>query len=115
VLLHNAKEIKMTNMSKSEPGLRGAGTASGTLQETKKSRLIRLLSAKAGADVAAISGKLGWQPHTTRAAITGLKKAGYEVTTEKPDPEKPTRYRIATKPSMPSEQTAAKPEPAHAG
>ncbi len=82
--------------------------------DTKKAQLIRLLSAKAGADIAAISGKLGWQPHTTRAAITGLKKAGYEVTTERPDPDKPTRYRIAAKPKV-TDRAATTPEPAHAG
>jgi predicted ArsR family transcriptional regulator len=83
-------------------------------RESKKAQLIRLLSAKAGADVGAISSKLGWLPHTTRAAITGLKKAGYEVTTEKPDPEKPTRYRITAKPKAAAVGDTA-PEPAHAG
>ena len=62
----------------------------------------------------AISAKLGWLPHTTRAAITGLKKAGYEVTTEKPDPEKPTRYRITAKPKAAAVPGTA-PETVHAG
>lgn len=53
-----------------------------------------MLSTKAGADVEAISNKLGWQSHTTRAAITGLKKAGYAVSREK-EGGKPMRYRIA--------------------
>ena len=61
---------------------------------TKKAQLIRLLSAKSGADIEAISNKLGWQSHTIRAAITGLKKAGYAVSREK-EGGKPTRYRIA--------------------
>ncbi len=60
---------------------------------TKKAQLIRMLSGKAGTDVEVISKKLGWQNHTTRAAITGLKKAGYAVSTEK-EVGKPTRYRI---------------------
>jgi hypothetical protein len=105
----------MNMTTKTHRARRTLPTAGDKPRNTKKAQLIRLLSIKAGADVAAISGKLGWQPHTTRAAITGLKKAGYEVTTEKPDPDKPTRYRIATKPSMTPGQTAAKPEPAHAG
>ncbi|WP_343117287.1 DUF3489 domain-containing protein [Ostreiculturibacter nitratireducens] len=89
-------------------------TNGGKLKDTKKARLIQLLSAKAGADVAEISGRLDWQPHTNRAAITGLKKAGYEVMTEKPDPDKPTRYRITGKPE-PESVTSSAPEPAHAG
>jgi hypothetical protein len=79
---------------------------------TKKSQLIRMLSARAGADVATISGKLDWQTHTTRAAITGLRKAGYEITVEKAEGGKPTRYRIIAEPP-PAEgdaQSAAVPE-----
>ena len=43
---------------------------------TKKQHLIHLLGLKSGADITSLGAKLGWQPHTTRAAITGLRKAG---------------------------------------
>lgn len=66
-------------------------------RKTKKAQLIQLLSAKTGANVETLSGKLGWQSHTTRAAITGLRKAGFEILTEK-GAGKPTTYRIAGKP-----------------
>ena len=62
---------------------------------TKKAELIRMLSTKSGAEIRTISDKLGWQSHTTRAAITGVRKAGYQVTVEKSQNGKPTRYRIA--------------------
>ncbi len=68
-------------------------------QKPKKAQLIQMLSRKAGADVATISKKLGWLPHTTRAALTGLRKSGYELTSEKPDNGKPSRYRITGKPA----------------
>lgn len=87
-------------------------TTKTTPRTTKKSQLIKMLSAKAGADIATISGKLGWQTHTTRAAITGLRKAGYEITVEKADAGKPTRYRIIAEPP-PAEgdaRSAAAPE-----
>ena len=61
---------------------------------TKKAQLIRMLARKAGADVPAISEKLGWLPHTTRAALTGLRKAGFEISAEKPADGKPLNYRI---------------------
>ena len=61
---------------------------------TKKDQLTRMLRSATGADVATISTKLGWQTHTVRAALTGLRKAGHEVVTEKPGQGKPTRYRI---------------------
>jgi len=65
---------------------------------TKKARLISFLSAKSGADAAAISKRLGWLPHTTRAALTGLRKAGYEIISVKPGHGKATRYRIVAMP-----------------
>ncbi|MGR3323218.1 MAG: DUF3489 domain-containing protein [Pseudooceanicola sp.] len=65
---------------------------------TKKAQLVRMLSGKRGADLATISATLGWQSHTTRAALTGLKKAGYDLTADKPDARKPARYRIVAAP-----------------
>lgn len=67
---------------------------------TKKAQLIRMLSTKSGAEIGTISDKLGWQCHTTRAAITGVRKAGYEVTVEKAEGGKTTRYRITAKPAQ---------------
>lgn len=46
---------------------------------TKKDQLIRLLGSKSGRDIKSLSAKLGWQQHTTRAALSGLRKAGYEI------------------------------------
>ena len=61
---------------------------------TKKDQLIRMLKAKAGADIAQLSKKLGWQPHTTRAAITGLRKSGHEIVLKKADKGGASTYRI---------------------
>ncbi len=72
--------------------------AKSSKRKTKKEELIQMLTRKAGADVAMISDKLGWQTHTTRAALSGLRKAGYEVVGEKPDEGKPKRYRISATP-----------------
>ena len=66
---------------------------------TKKAQLIRLLKAKAGADIFALSKRLEWQPHTTRAALSGLRKAGYEIGIERPE-GKPPRYRITAEPEL---------------
>ena len=75
--------------------------------KTKKAQLIQMLTRKAGADVAMISDKLGWQTHTTRAALTGLRKAGHEVLGEKPDEGKPKRYRISALPAQTGETAGA--------
>lgn len=104
----------MTIMTNSKAGRRNAVAKGDRPRNSKKEQLIRLLSAKAGTDAATISSKLGWLPHTTRAAIAGLKKAGYNVTTEKPGPDTPTRYRIIAR-SQAAEAGQNVPEPAHAG
>ncbi len=64
--------------------------------ESKKSQLIGMLGRDGGTTIAEISAALGWQPHTTRAAITGLRKSGHEVETAKPaDRTSGLIYRIA--------------------
>jgi predicted ArsR family transcriptional regulator len=70
-----------------------------TKPKTKKDQLIQMLTRKSGADVATISDKLGWQLHTTRAALTGLRKAGFEISREKLGEGKPLSYRITAQPS----------------
>lgn len=62
---------------------------------TKTAILRKLLSRKTGADVAALQSATGWQPHSVRAALSGLRKAGYSI--ERTDPAKPDNgpvYRI---------------------
>jgi predicted ArsR family transcriptional regulator len=113
VLLQKAKETEMKTKARTATGTRAATTKGRKAPETKKAQLIRMLSEKTGADVEAISKILTWQPHTTRAAITGLKKAGYEVVVEKSEPDRPTRYRITGRPM--AEDVAAASEATNAG
>ena len=61
---------------------------------TKKAQLIALLQREPGASVSSISKKFGWQPHTTRAALTGLRKSGFEIALTKPETGGPGTYRI---------------------
>ena len=48
-------------------------------RDTKTAILRRLLSRKAGADLAALQSATGWQPHSVRAALSGLRKAGFTI------------------------------------
>src|SRR5467141_2329372 len=50
---------------------------------TKRAVLIGMLERPEGASVAEIGQRLGWLPHTVRAALTGLRHAGREVTRSK--------------------------------
>jgi hypothetical protein len=50
---------------------------------TKQALLVEMLEREEGASIQQIVHATGWLPHTTRAALTGLKKRGYEITNEK--------------------------------
>ena len=60
---------------------------------TKQATLIDMLRRPAGATIAQMGAKSGWQPHSVRAALTGLRKRGIAVTRAKDDTET-TIYRI---------------------
>ena len=65
--------------------------------KTKKARLIALLSAKGGVTVPVLAETLGWLPHTTRAALTGLKKDGMTITRLTPeDGSRASRYTLGS-------------------
>lgn len=66
---------------------------------TKRDRLIKLLRTRSGADLPTISAKFGWLPHTARAAISGLRKAGYEIALEKSPRGGKSRYRLMAPPN----------------
>jgi DNA-binding MarR family transcriptional regulator len=61
---------------------------------TKRAKLIAMLERPEGASVAEIGQRLGWLPHTVRAAITGLRRAGRGVTRSK-DADDRSVYRFA--------------------
>ena len=61
---------------------------------TKRAVLIGMLERPEGASVAEIGQRLGWLPHTVRAAITGLRHAGREATRSK-DATDQSVYRLA--------------------
>jgi hypothetical protein len=60
---------------------------------SKLARVIEMLGAATGTTIDALVKKTGWQPHTTRAALTGLRKRGYRIEKEHRQDGK-TTYRI---------------------
>ncbi|PLX35624.1 MAG: hypothetical protein C0605_09180 [Hyphomicrobiales bacterium] len=46
---------------------------------TKKDSIIKLLSRSNGATIAQMQKATGWQAHSIRAALTGLRKAGHKI------------------------------------
>jgi hypothetical protein len=48
-------------------------------EHSKADRLLAMLRTGTGASLDDMTGATGWQPHTVRAAMTGLRKRGYAI------------------------------------
>ena len=64
---------------------------------TRPDQLLALLRRENGASLADITAATGWQPHSGRAALTGLRKKGVAI--EKRKVESVTRYFVAAEPA----------------
>jgi predicted transcriptional regulator len=60
----------------------------------KHQQVINLLKRKGGATIEELSTLANWLPHSARAYITGLKKKGHVVESDKVDGVR--RYRITS-------------------
>ena len=61
---------------------------------TKTSSVLRLLRRSNGASIADLQKATGWQPHSVRSALTGLRKKGHAVQRSK-DPKGIAIYNVA--------------------
>jgi len=61
-------------------------------RQTKTDQVLDLLRRPDGATLEQLVAATGWLPHTARAALTGLKKKGHTLMSEKPDGVR--RYKI---------------------
>ncbi len=66
--------------SEADAAQQSAPFAPGIKPGTKQARLVDLLSRPWGMSIADLSRQLDWQPHTFRAALSGLREKGYAVT-----------------------------------
>ncbi len=79
-----------------KPTSRGTKTkvqAAGA-RRTKADTILDLLQRPIGASISELTTATGWQPHSVRAALTGLRKKGHDVVRTKDD-QGVTRYSIA--------------------
>lgn len=60
---------------------------------TKLDTILKLLGHKNGATLPALEKATGWQPHSVRAALTGLRKKGHAIERAK-DGKGVTIYRV---------------------
>ena len=75
---------------------------------TKQALVLSLLSRPEGATLDDLLSATGWRPHTTRAALTGLRQRGYTVTRDK-DAGQESVYRVAPAADPVSAQAAQEP------
>jgi hypothetical protein len=61
---------------------------------SKLAQVIELLQRDHGATIYELIAATGWLAHTTRAALTGLRKRGYVVAIDRSDNERGSFYRI---------------------
>ena len=76
------------------PNSNVASTPTSPRGGTKIAQVIELLQRGDGATLAELVAATGWLPHTTRAALTGLRKRGYAVGIDRADKVRGSVYRI---------------------
>lgn len=76
---------------------KNAGAAVDATPPTKHQQVIYLLSRDNGASLEEMANLANWLPHSTRAFMTGIKKKGYTITSNKTDGVR--RYRATSLPA----------------
>src|SRR5687768_12441623 len=76
-------------------GRRAATAPEEKQRETKQARVITLLGRDSGASLSELIAATGWLPHTTRAALTGLRHKGFVLDRDK-RADGTTTYRISS-------------------
>jgi len=66
---------------------------------------VELLQRDRGASIDELIALTGWLPHTTRAALTGLRKCGFATAIDRSDKERGSIYRVQRGPT--AEDSAA--------
>ncbi len=69
---------------------------------SKLDQLLGMVSTDEGATLDELIGATGWLPHTARAALTGLRKRGYDVRLVRGDRETAAAYRVTAPAAMAS-------------
>ena len=88
-----------------QQGRRAATAPEEKRGETKQGRVITLLGRDTGASLSELIAATGWLPHTTRAALTGLRHKGFVLDRDK-RADGTTVYRITSAPAVSSPSNA---------
>ncbi|MEQ8744375.1 MAG: DUF3489 domain-containing protein [Parasphingorhabdus sp.] len=85
---------------------RSANTKNTADQPTKAEIVGKLLNSAKGASIGEIAQTTGWQPHSCRAFLTGLRKKGHSIIRAKRKDD--TSYYRIDKKSVPASTDATK-------
>ena len=89
------KRTRSANASgKHDADKAGAVTTAGA-RPTKQAVILNLLRRAEGASIDDLTSATGWQAHSVRAALTGLRKRGHDI--ERSVESGASRYRIIEK------------------
>jgi hypothetical protein len=77
-------------------------------QGSKLAAIVSMLLGQRGATLNQLVKATGWLPHTTRAALTSLRKRGYALTLDRSDSSRDSVYRIAPELGSIRENTVAR-------
>ena len=83
---------------RSNEGIRTEATPTAARAPRAGSKLgsvLDMLSAEAGATIGELIAATGWLEHSTRAALTGLRRRGYELSLTRGERDGASVYRIA--------------------
>jgi hypothetical protein len=81
-IFHMSKARKAPTSIKGDEGVVAATVSKAP---TKSARVLTLLWREVGATLAELVEATGWKAHTTRAALTGLRRKGYVIERRKRD------------------------------
>ena len=71
---------KLDSSSRSKAAAEGiVETHPGAKRQTKQALLLELIRREEGATLEELTSATTWLPHTARAAITGLRKRGHDI------------------------------------
>ncbi|HLW92527.1 MAG TPA: DUF3489 domain-containing protein [Roseiarcus sp.] len=85
----------------SSSAVRGQLSGQAPRSGSKLAKVIELLNRREGVGVAELTSTTNWLPHTARAALTGLRKRGFQIERFRSEGQD-SHYRLATAPKMAS-------------
>ena len=88
-------DLHTAQASKGADEMTEAATIRAPRANSKIGRVLDMLAADAGATIGDLTAATGWLEHTTRAALTGLRRRGYALTLMRNERGGASVYRIA--------------------